>query len=128
MERRALVEDAIAGYSIPRGSSVVISPYVTHRHPDFWDKPEEFDPDRFLPERSAGRPSYAYIPFGGGQRLCIGSHFAMTEAMVILAMALPRFRLELVPGYRVQPRPGITLRVQGGLPMILYPVNRKVSG
>jgi cytochrome P450 len=118
MERRAVADDQIAGCTIPRGSSVVICPYVTHRHPDFWHNPEAFDPDRFLPER--GNHS-AYLPFGLGQRLCIGSNFAMMEAIIIIAMIMQRFRLELVPGFGVEPNPCITLRTRRGVPMTLHP-------
>jgi cytochrome P450 len=121
MERRALADDAVAGWHIPGGSSVVLCPYVTHRHPDFWDNPEGFDPDRFLPERAAGRAPHAYLPFGSGQRLCIGSNFAMQEALLILALVARRYRLDLVPGHPVQPKPGITLRTRRGLLMTLRP-------
>ena len=121
MERRALADDTIGGFHIPRGSAVLVSPYVTHRHPAFWESPDDFDPDRFAPERSAGMVPHAYLPFGVGQRLCIGSHFAMLEAMVILTMVLQRFHLSLVPGHKVEPKPGITLRTRHGLVMTLSP-------
>jgi cytochrome P450 len=119
MERRVLADDEIGGYHIPRGSTIVLSPYVTHRHPDFWDSPQEFHPDRFLPEPSAGRVPYAYFPFGGGQRLCIGDKLALMEAQVIIPMVLRMFDLEMVPGVLVLPKPGITLRTSQGLPMKL---------
>jgi len=124
MERRVLTADTIAGYRIPGGSSIVISPYVTHRHPEFWDHPDEFDPDRFLSERAAGRPQHAYLPFGGGQRQCIGKDFAMMEALVILAMVTQRYRLDRVPGHPVEPKPGITLRTRNGLLMTLHPCGK----
>src|SRR5439155_1553340 len=103
--------------AIPGGSSIVISPYVTHRHPEFWDQPDQFDPDRFLSERAAGRPQHAYLPFGSGQRQCIGKDFAMMEALVILAMVTQRYHLDLVSGHPVEPKPGITLRTRHGLLM-----------
>ncbi len=121
MERRVLEDDLIGGYHIPGGSALEISPYVTHRHPEFWKDPECFDPDRFTPQRSAGRHPYAYLPFGGGQRLCIGSHLAMLEGRVILSRVLQRFQLQLVPGSIVEPMPGITLRLRHGLPMTVHP-------
>lgn len=121
MERRVLQDDLIGGYHIPAGSSLEISPFVTHRHPEFWDNPESFDPERFTHERTASRHPYAYLPFGGGQRLCIGSHLAMLEARVILSRVLQRFRLEVVPGSVVAPMPGITLRLRHGLPMTVHP-------
>jgi len=120
MERRVLEDDMIGGYDMPAGSSLEISPYVTHRHPDFWENAETFDPDRFTPQRVAGRPAYAYLPFGGGQRLCIGSHLAMLEARVILSRVLQRYRLELAPNCVVEPMPGITLRIRNRLMMSVH--------
>jgi cytochrome P450 len=114
-----LEDDILGGFHIPARSALEISPYVTHRHPDFWDNPESFDPDRFTQERSAHRHPYAYLPFGAGQRLCIGSHLAMLEARLIVSRVLQRFRLELVPGWKVAPMPGITLRPRGGLMMFV---------
>jgi cytochrome P450 len=119
MERQALADDVIGGFHIPRGSSVVISPYVTHRHPGFWTDPLRFDADRFDERQAAERAPHAYLPFGAGQRLCIGSNFAMVEALVILSMVLARYQLALLPGHPVEPKPGITLRIAQGLPMIL---------
>ncbi len=119
MERNVLAADTISGYQIPAGSSVVICPYVTHRHPHFWDRPEEFDPERFTPANAAGRVPLSYIPFGGGQRLCIGKDLAMMEAQVILPMALRALHMKHAPGTVVEPNPGITLRTKFGLPMIV---------
>ena len=113
-------DDEIGGFHIPAKSVVVLSPYVTHRHPAFWDNPEGFDPERFTPERSAERPRFAYFPFGGGPRLCIGNTFAMTEVQLVLATVAQRFRLDLVPGHRVVPEPLITLRPRGGVLMMLH--------
>ena len=76
-----------------------------------------FDPERFTPERSAGRPHYAYFPFGGGPRLCIGQHFAMMQAQLILATVAQRYRLQLVPGHPVEPELSLALRPRHGLPM-----------
>jgi cytochrome P450 len=121
MERRVLEDDVLGGYHIPAGSSLEISPYVTHRHPEFWKNPESFNPERFTPQGSAGRPQCAYLPFGGGQRLCIGSHLALLEARVIVSRVLQRFRLEIMPGFSVEPMPGITLRLRHGLLMTVHP-------
>jgi cytochrome P450 len=121
--RRAISDDEIGPYHIPAGTSIFISPYAVHRHPAFWDQPEVFDPDRFSPERSAGRPHFAYIPFGGGPRQCIGNTFALAEAQLILATVAQRYRLRTLPGQSVKPNPLITLRPQGGLPVLLERVS-----
>jgi cytochrome P450 len=91
--------------------------YVTHRHPAFWERPLEFDPERFSIESTAGRPRFAYFPFGGGPRLCIGNQFALSEAQLILATILSRFQLRLLPGAIVTPEPLVTLRPRGDLLM-----------
>lgn len=116
IERRAIAADEIAGYRIPAGSSVVISPYALHRHPAFWERPEEFDPSRF-----ESPPSDAYIPFGAGPRFCIGHEFAMLEARLIIVMVLRAFRLATVPGHPIEPMPDITLRPRHGMRMTLHP-------
>lgn len=114
-------EDEVGGYYLPKNAVITTSPYVTHRHPEFWDDPEQFDPQRFTPERKAERPRYAYLPFGGGPRICIGNSFAMTEATLLLASIVQRYRLSLVPGTRVALEPLITLRPKGHLMMTLTP-------
>jgi cytochrome P450 len=115
--RNAVEEDELGGVRIPKGAIVLMSPYVTHRRPDLWDQPKRFDPDRFAPERAGSRPRYAYFPFGGGPRLCIGSSFALTEATLVLAALAQRFELRLPEGHQVEPEPMVTLRPRGGLPM-----------
>ena len=111
-------DDEVGGFRIPRGEILILVPYVTHRHPDFWPDAERFDPTRFLPERAKDRPRWAYLPFGGGQRQCVGNHFAMMEAQLVLAMVAQRFRLRGVPGVPVVPEASITLRPRGTLPMV----------
>lgn len=117
--RAPLHDDAIGTYRIPANSIVLLSPYVTHRHPVFWEDPEKFDPERFAPERSAGRPRFAYFPFGGGPRACIGSAFALAEMRLVVAMVARRYRLSLAPGFHVELDAGITLRPRHGVQMIL---------
>lgn len=117
--RTAADEDVVGGYRVEKGAVITLSPYVTHRHPDFWEDPDRFDPQRFSAERKAKRPRYAYIPFGGGPRKCIGSNFAMTEATLILAMIAQRFRLDHVPEHPVELEPLITLRPRHGMLMQL---------
>jgi cytochrome P450 len=114
-ERIAEADDEICGYKIPAGTILVVSPYVMHHHPAYWENPESFDPQRFLPERAAGRPRYAYFPFGGGPRMCIGNSLALTEAQLVLACVYQRYHLELASGQPVEPLPLVTLRQKGGL-------------
>jgi cytochrome P450 len=117
--RKAIAEDEIGGYFIPANSIIVLSPYMTHRHPAFWANPEVFEPERFTPERSAGRPHYAYFPFGGGPRVCIGNNFALMEMQLILATVAQRYTLRLVPGHTVEPEALLSLHPRYGLPMTL---------
>ena len=119
ISRWCVEADKVGGYDVPAESAITLSPYVTHRHPDFWEEPERFDPERFRPERQAERPRFAYMPFGGGPRQCIGNRFAMTEATLVLAMVAQRYRLTLVPGHPVEMEPLITLRPRHGLRMTI---------
>ena len=115
--RTAIHADTIGGYTIPAGATVLISPFVVHRSPRYWDRPLVFDPDRFLPEASAGRPKFAYFPFGSGPRMCIGANLASMEAPLIVAALLQRFDFELPAGTTVQFSPRISLRPKGRLPL-----------
>ena len=112
--RRAVEDDVICGYRIPAGADVVVAPWVVHRHPGFWDQPHRFDPGRFTPERERARHRYAWFPFGGGPRGCIGQHFSMLESVTALAMLVREFDLVTPPG---EPRNTnhITLRPVGGV-------------
>jgi cytochrome P450 len=115
--RKALREVEIGGYLVPAGAFVVVSQYVTHKDPRFFPDPLRFDPDRFAPEPRAARPKFAYFPFGGGARNCIGEPFAWMEGILVLATVAQRWRLRLVPGHRVEPQPLITLRPRYGMRM-----------
>ncbi|WP_040405951.1 cytochrome P450 [Amycolatopsis nigrescens] len=117
LPRVATEEDEIAGHRIPAGSDVVVVPYTLHRHPEFWPEPERFDPERFGQDRAAGRPRYAYIPFGAGPRFCIGNSLGMMEAAFVIAMISRDLVLAKPPGYPVVPEAMLSLRVRGGLPM-----------
>ena len=110
MARDPLQADEIAGYSIPAGSLVTIAPFITHRHPEFWDNPEAFMPERFEPAEVKKRPRYAYFPFGAGERICLGQHFALLEATLILADVAQRFHFDLAPGLSIEPKFMGTLR------------------
>jgi cytochrome P450 len=98
---------------------VLIPVYVTHRHPDFWPEPDKFDPERFTAAAAAARPRYAYFPFGGGPRQCIGNNFALIEMQLVVAAIAQRFRFRLVPGHTVEPDPSITLRPRHGVMVTL---------
>jgi cytochrome P450 len=117
ISRRALMDDEIGGYFIPANSIVAMSPYTMHRHPKFWDDPERFDPERFTPEKIAARPRFAYFPFGGGARQCIGNNFALMESMIIIPAIAGRFRFRRVSDEPVEGHALVTLRPRGGIPM-----------
>lgn len=115
MSRLALADDPIGPYTIPAGDTALVSPYLLHRDPANWPDPNRFDPDRFAPGTSGelgdkGRPSYAYLPFGGGPRLCIGNQFALMEMQILLAMLVRDFAVARVAGPPIEPHPLITLR------------------
>ncbi len=108
--REAINDDEIDGYPIPKGATVGVSIYQMHHHPAFWENPEGFIPERFLPENLSNVNKWVYMPFGGGPRMCIGNAFAMMEAQIILSMLSNRFTLDLDPGIPIEFDPGITLR------------------
>jgi cytochrome P450 len=116
--RQAVAEDRAGEYRIAAGAPVNLCPWVTHRDPRFWDDPLRFDPERFTPERVAKRHRYAYLPFSGGPRLCIGNEFALMEATLLVAMMAQRYRVALAdPGRPVVPEVRLTVRPAGGLPV-----------
>jgi cytochrome P450 len=113
--RVALEDDEIQGYFIPKGSILMIAPYFTWRHPDFWDNPEEFNPDHFLPQHADQRPKAAFLPFVAGPHTCIGKNYALMEATAILAAIIQRFHIELVPNQPIEIDPRFTLRPKYGI-------------
>lgn len=117
ISRRAVEADDLLGYPIPVGALIILSPYVVHRREDFWPDALKFQPQRFDPQQEARRHRFSYLPFGGGPRLCIGSHFAAVEAQLIMAMVAQQCRLELPPGAQVKVDALVTLRPQHGLAM-----------
>ncbi|GLW67976.1 cytochrome P450 [Kitasatospora phosalacinea] len=118
--RRAVADTVIGGVPVPAGADVLVAPYVTHRHPDHWEDPERFDPDRFTPEREAARHRYAWFPFGGGPRACIGQHFSMLESVLALAALLRAFEVTAVDT-DVPLGQGITLELGGPVRVRLTP-------
>lgn len=111
--RLSISRDQIGGYDIPANSEIFLSPYITGRHPAFWDKPERFEPERFAPEQVAQRPRFAYFPFGGGPRVCIGNTFALIEAQLVVATVAQAYQLRLAPGAQVEPEVQIMLQPRG---------------
>ena len=111
--------DTIDGYCIDKGSTVLLVPYLTHRHPDFWDDPEAFDPDRHAPEAEKARHPQAYHPFSSGQRVCLGNHFSLLETHIMLAILAQRFDPQFLPGYKANFAIKALLEISNGLPMVL---------
>ncbi|WP_327696134.1 cytochrome P450 [Streptomyces sp. NBC_00459] len=112
MGRRAVAETEIDGHIIPAGADVLISPWVTHRHPAHWDTPDRFDPDRFTPDQETARHRYAWLPFGGGPRACIGRHFSMLESVLALAVLLREYDVE-APTAEMPVTAAVTLQAAG---------------
>ena len=117
--RKAVAEDVVCGRRIPKGAAVMVMPWIVHRHRTLWTDPERFDPDRFSPENSAGRDRFAYLPFSGGPRICIGAAMAMTEAQLILATMAQRYAPTFVEDQDLSLRARITLAPRNGLKMRL---------
>ena len=120
--RMAVDKDVLpSGAAIPAGAKIYLCQYVMHRHPSYFPDPDRFDPSRFSREQVEQRPRFAYFPFGGGPRTCIGEAFARMEGVLVLAILAPRFQLELLPQQDVTPHPGITLRPHAGIQMNVKP-------
>jgi cytochrome P450 len=115
MAREPIAADEVLGQRIPPGAIVLIAPWLLHRKAALWPQPHRFDPERFATEPAR----YTYIPFGAGQRICIGAAFAMTEAILLLATIAQRYRLMLKPRHPIEPQGLITLRPRHGMPMSL---------
>ncbi len=115
--RRVLEDYPVGGFVVPARSVVLMSPYATHRDPRWFPDPHAFRPERWL-EDDPARPKFAYFPFGGGARVCIGERFAWMEGTLILAALGQRWRLRLEPGHRVETQARITLRPKHGMRMI----------
>lgn len=120
LARQALRDVVVGGYCVPRGAIVLISPYLLHHDPARFPDPETFDPSRFTPEAESARPRHAYLPFGGGPRVCVGAAFALMEGHLLLATLAQRVTFLLAePGRRIAPEPLITLRPKGGVPVVV---------
>ncbi len=117
--RQPLHDMEVGGFRVEAGSIVLMSPWVIQRDPRWWPDPLRFDPGRWTPEMEAGLPRFAYFPFGGGPRKCIGEGFAWTEEILVLATLAARWRVRPVPGHPVEPEPMITLRPRHGIRAVL---------
>lgn len=115
--RDAVGPDQLGGFEVPAGAAVMVSPYYTHRHASFWERPEVFDPDRWTKEKEAARHAYAYHPFAAGPRICIGNNFSLLESHLLLAMLAQRFTPKLEDGYAPKWEMLGTLHLGNGLPM-----------
>ena len=120
--RRAIADCEIGGYRVPAGTNIFIFQSLTQRDPRFFTDPNVFDPERWRddPVRSGKIPRFAYFPFGGGPRVCVGAAFAMLEATLLLAMIQQKFHLELVPEHVVEPLPSVTLRPKNGIRVTVH--------
>jgi len=116
--RRVLSDYEVGGYTIPANSIVLMSPWVMHRDPRYYPEPHKFDPERWTPEAREARPKFAYFPFGGGPRVCIGEQFAWMEGALLISAIAQKWSLRLAPGHQVEPRAMITLRPRYGMRMI----------
>jgi cytochrome P450 len=117
--RRAISPVQLGAYHIPRGATIVISPYTLHRRPILFPDPERFDPERFTPQQEQSIPHYAYIPFSTGSRICLGMHFALLEGHLILAALAQHVVFEFAGTRSIEPEPLLTLRPKGGVPMVV---------
>ena len=117
--RDASREDVIGGYRIKKGDSIAMSPYAVHRLEKYWENPLKFDPERFSPERMKNIHRYAWFPFGGGQRFCIGNNFAMMEMQIVIALACTQFNFSLAENFKLELEPLVTLRPKHGVMMKL---------
>ena len=117
MPRETLADDEVLGYPVPAKSTLMLSQLLAHRHPDFWTEPDRFDPTRFLGAHD--RAKFAYFPFGGGPRICIGNNMAMLEGPLTLATLVDQFQFTLVSGQRIEPDPTFTLRPRYGVQLVI---------
>ncbi|MCY4420138.1 MAG: cytochrome P450 [Gammaproteobacteria bacterium] len=115
--RVALEDHLIGGYRVPKDTTVIISSYVTHRLAQYWEEPDRFDPERFDKKRSVGRSRFAYIPFAAGHRNCIGSHMALMQSKLVVALIMQRYALSLTAGHVVEPQAATTMRPKYGMKM-----------
>jgi cytochrome P450 len=120
MNREPIEDVTVGGYDVPKGVQLSLSIYAMHRSARYFENPDQFDPERFSPEREKQIPRYAYLPFGGGPRVCIGNMFAMMEARLVLATVAARYDLALLPEPPVVPEQLVTIRPRYGIQMQIH--------
>jgi cytochrome P450 len=121
LARQAKAETTLGEHHVKSSTQIAIPIFALHRHVRLWENPNAFDPDRFAPDQVKARPRYAHLPFGAGPRVCIGASFAMIEAVTILAALVRAFRFQRVPGHKPKPIARVSLRPQGGMPLLIEP-------
>ena len=121
--RKPLVEDNINGVQVPAFSNVLINIYGMHHHPGFWETPEEFNPDHFNKDVQEERPQFAYLPFGGGPRLCLGNNFAILVMQIVVSRLSQHFEFNVPAGYIPTVEPNISLRAKDGIRLIIHHVD-----
>ena len=117
--RDRVAADQIAGFDVPAGATVMLSPYYTHRHPQFWEEPEVFNPDRWTRERETARHGHSYHPFAAGPRICIGNNFSLLESHLLLAILAQHFSPRMRAGFQPKWQMQGTLGIANGLPMVI---------
>jgi cytochrome P450 len=120
VQRVPVEDDVVGGYRIPAGTLVFVSIWSTHRDPKVWENPAGFDPRRFIGDAPKGRPRFAYLPFSGGRRICVGHGFAMMNATILAAMIAQRFRFDVIPGAPIVLDPTVTIRPLHGIPVTIH--------
>ncbi|HKI00542.1 MAG TPA: cytochrome P450 [Thermoanaerobaculia bacterium] len=125
MTRETIADDEIGGYRVPARSLIVVSPFVTHKHPGFWEEPDRFDPDRFSAERSAGRHRFSYFPFGAGPRVCIGERQAQMVLQLSLVTILQKYRMKPVADHPIEIHTAMTIRPKHGMLMDVFPAGQR---
>ena len=118
MMRKITKDIDLDGYQLKANRIAIFSIYNIHHHPDFWPQPDLFDPERFLKKTSH---RFAHIPFGGGERICLGSHFAMLESQLLLSMILQHYEVQLLNDTALEIEMAVALRPKGGIPVRIYP-------
>jgi cytochrome P450 len=120
VQRVPITDDVVGGYRLPAGTLVFVSIWSTHRDPGIWENPAGFDPRRFIGEAPKQRPRFAYLPFSGGRRICVGQGFAMMNATILAAMIAQRFRFDFIPGAPIVLDPTVTIRPLHGIPVTIH--------